>query len=194
MDDGKVIDFSARAIGLMRERLSALDEANACLVSNTRVHLEAVGQIHAAALALFEARSLDHFVHIVTQDWADTLNLDAVSLVLLACRPPSPRGHALPLLDPGLAHAGEAVQFVTREEGDSSALASALFGPADALIRRHAVIRLPLPGSLPAALLAFGSRESLGFDGRVGSQLLSFLGKVTAHLLARWLEPERSPA
>jgi uncharacterized protein YigA (DUF484 family) len=197
MSDGKVIDFGVRALGLMRERLIALDEANACLVSNTRVHLTAVAQIHAAALALFEARSIDHFVHIVTQDWPDTLKVDAVALALVARREGTAAGcAALPRVDPvlleGMAAGG--ICFVPDEQepgwlARDEMLGHALFGPAAALIERQALVRLPLRDGLPPAILALGSRAPLGVDGSSGAQLLGFLGAVTAHLLAGWLRP-----
>lgn len=193
MEDGKVIDFNARALGLMRDRLTALDEANACLVSSTRIHLEAVGQVHSAALALFDAHSLEHFVHIVTHDWVDTLKLDAVSLVLGGERPPALR-RQLPLqLEPGDSAPwdmdGEPVRFVSCR-GAGRHRGASVFGPAEALIRYQALVRLTLPTPWPAGLLALGSREALGFEGRGGAQLLGFLGAVTTHLLASWLARE----
>src|SRR3546814_6954921 len=70
---GQVISFRDNALIELREKVAALDEANADLVAFARGHSGAVSQIHAAALSALDAEGLDHLIHIVTQDWPDSL-------------------------------------------------------------------------------------------------------------------------
>jgi uncharacterized protein YigA (DUF484 family) len=64
-----------------------------------------------------------------------------------------------------------------------------LFGPASALIRAEALIRLDAPAPLPTGLLALGQRTPQGLDTRHGSALLLFLGQVVSRMVGRWLLP-----
>jgi uncharacterized protein YigA (DUF484 family) len=64
-----------------------------------------------------------------------------------------------------------------------------LFGPACALIRAEALIRLESEPPLPNGLLALGQRSGQGFETRHGSELLVFLGRVLTRCMGRWLIP-----
>src|SRR3546814_3335948 len=75
---GDVVNFRDNALIELRGRVAALGEANADLVAFARGHSGAVAQIHAAALSALDAEGLDHLIHIITQDWPDSLGLDAV--------------------------------------------------------------------------------------------------------------------
>src|SRR3546814_9844783 len=81
---GQVISFRDNALIELREKVAALDEANADLVAFARGHSGAVSQIHAAALSALDAVGLDYLIHIVTQDWPDSLGLAAVAIALTA--------------------------------------------------------------------------------------------------------------
>lgn len=156
MSGGKIIDFESSAIGRLRAKLAAADEANADLVAYARGQSGAVAQIHMAALAAMDAEGLEHLVHIVTQDWVDMLAVDAVALTLDM---PEDQGPEVLL------------RAVPR--------GADLFGPAADLIRSEALIRLD------HGLLALGARDAR-FAGGQGSELLAFLGAVVSRMIARW--------
>src|SRR3546814_7682052 len=81
---GDVVNFRDNALIELRGRVAALGEANADLVAFARGHSGAVAQIHAAALSALDAEGLDHLIHIITQDWPDSLGLDAEVIALSA--------------------------------------------------------------------------------------------------------------
>lgn len=181
---GQVISFRDNALIELREKVAALDEANADLVAFARGHSGAVSQIHAAALSALDAEGLDHLIHIVTQDWPDSLGLDAVAIALSA----GDRGvragtSGLQMVAPLYIDAATAGAVVMRivEQGDN------VFGPAAELIRAEALIRLDLPEPLGTGLLALGSREAHAFESGHGSELLAFLGGVVSRMISRWL-------
>lgn len=182
---GNVVAFRDSALIQLRQKVAALDEANADLLAFARGHSGAVAQIHEAALAAMDAECLDHLIHIVTQEWPVILGLDAVALALVsgdtAVRASA---NGLQRVDVTVLEGrmdGPTVIMRGIETGDP------VFGPAAALVRAEALIRLDMPEPLPKGLLALGSRQGLGFDGGHGSELLSFLGAVVSRMIARWL-------
>lgn len=186
-----VLDFQATAISRLRARADALAQDNRVLAQLRRGQSSATAQVHAAVLAALDAGSLDHLIHIITQDWVDHLAVDAVALAL-----------ATP--GQGLRIAGQGLQFVSARaiaswlphRGDvdirSVATGSELFGPAAPLIRSEVLVRLRLPTPYPTAVLAIGSRvplpeASAGQDSASVTELMGFLGAATGKLLVSWL-------
>jgi uncharacterized protein YigA (DUF484 family) len=74
--------FQDHALAQLRARIAAAEEANQDLIAFARGHSGAVAAIHNAVLSVIEAEGLDHLIHIVTQEWPQTLGLDAVALGL----------------------------------------------------------------------------------------------------------------
>ncbi len=181
----QVISFRDSALIELRQKVAALDEANADLVAFARGHAGAVAQIHAAALSALDAEGLDHLIHIVTQDWPDSLGLDAVVIALSAGERAVRAGTTglqmvtPPHIDAAVAGPGVVMRIVERGDG--------VFGPAAGLIRAEALIRLDLPQPLGTGLLALGSREAHAFESGHGSELLAFLGGVVSRMITRWL-------
>ncbi|MBC7987618.1 MAG: DUF484 family protein [Sphingomonadaceae bacterium] len=185
---GQVIDFENGAVAQLKRRVAQAEEDNQDLLAFARGHSGAVSSIHAAVLAAIEAEGLDHLIHIVTQQWPDMLGVDAVSL-------------ALYVEDTAFRADLAGMQFVERRLVERSAgqirgvllrkvgRGHPLFGPASALIRAEALVRLENDPPLPSGLLALGQRESPGFETRHGSELLMFLGATLSRTIGRWLLP-----
>ncbi|HWH22224.1 MAG TPA: DUF484 family protein [Allosphingosinicella sp.] len=183
---GRVISFEDKALAALRARVAAAEEANQDLIAFARGHSGAVASIHAAVLAAIEAESIDHLLHIVTQEWPQILGLDAVALALI-------------IDDEGLRADASGVQVVDaklleRSFADLEGVvlrgverAHPIFGPACELIRAEALIRLDTAPPLPTGLLALGQRGAQGFDTKHGSELLLFLGRVLTRCMGRWL-------
>jgi uncharacterized protein len=184
----QVVSFENHALAALRARIAAAEEANQDLIAFARGHSGAVAAIHASVLAAIEAEGLDHLIHIVTQEWPQTLGLDAVAMALFVD-------------DVGLRADASGLQFVDPRliarsiEGiDGVVLRAAerghpLFGPACELIRAEALIPLQGRPPLPNGLLALGQRGALGLETRHGSELLYFLGSVLTRCIDRWLIP-----
>jgi uncharacterized protein YigA (DUF484 family) len=188
----QVIPFQDHALAALRARVAAAEEANQDLIAFARGHSGAVAAIHAAVLSVIEAEGLDHVIHVVTQEWPQTLGLDAVALALFVGQT-GIRADAsgLQFVDPRViarSIAGfDGVVLRATERGHP------LFGPACELIRAEALVPLrpegAAPHALPNGLLALGQRGGQGFETRQGSELLLFLASVLTRCVDRWLLP-----
>src|SRR3546814_7413424 len=114
-------------------------------------------QIQGAAWSALDAEGLDHLIHIITQDWPDSLGLDAVVIALSAGERAVRAGTSgVQMVAPAyidVAVAGPPVVMRSVEQGDG------MFGPASELIRAEALIRLDLTPPLGTGLLALGRSE-----------------------------------
>lgn len=185
---GTVINFEDRAVANLRARVAAAEEANQDLIAFARGHSGAVASIHEAVLSAVEAEGFDHLIHIVTQEWPQTLGLDAVAVSLFV------GGKGMRADASGLQFVNPRVIERSIAGFDGVVLRGCerghpLFGPACDLIRAEALIRLDSEPPLPNGLLALGQRGELGFETRHGSDLLVFLGRVLTRCMARWLIP-----
>ena len=185
---GTVINFEDRAVARLQARVAAAEEANQDLIAFARGHSGAVASIHEAVLAAVEAEGFDHLIHIVTQEWPQTLGLDAVAMALFAGdKGMRADASGLQFVDPRVIQrsiAGfDGVVLRGCERGHP------LFGPACDLIRAEALVRLDSAPPLPQGLLALGQRGAQKFENRHGSELLVFLGRVLTRCMGRWLIP-----
>jgi uncharacterized protein len=183
---GKVVSFENHALAALRARIAAAEEANQDLIAFARGHSGAVASIHDAVLAAIACEGLDHLIHVATQEWPQTLGLDAVALALLVGEEglradASGPQQVEPLIVARML--GEVDGVVLR----SVSRGHPLFGPACDLIRAEALV--PLSGATPhcRGLLALGQRGGQAFETRHGSELLLFLGHVLTRCMDRWL-------
>jgi uncharacterized protein len=195
-----VIDFTAHALIRLRARVAALEAQNTALLSFARERAGADGLVHKAVLALLEASTLEHAVHIITADWVDMLGLDAIALAFEA------EEQAACLKISGLETLASGSLHALMPGTPSIALENVLegariFGPAADLIRAQALIRLQSPedacantAQLGPGLLALGARTPQHFDGINTAPLLGFLGDVVARTLALWLNHTKALA
>lgn len=183
----QVLSFEVHALAALRARVIAAEEANQDLIAFARGHSGAVTSIHAAVLAAVESEGLDHLIHIVTQEWPQTLGLDAVAVALIA-GDTGLRADAsgLQQVDPRVLARSiggiDGVVLRATERGHP------LFGPACELIRAEALVPLSARPPVRSGLLALGQRGGQGFETRHGSELLLFLGGVLTRCVDRWLK------
>ncbi len=183
LDMGQIV---TRRLGDEVARLKAEHEE---LLANGRANQTAQKQIHAAALAMLEARNFEHLIHVVTRDLAEIFAIDTVTLCVETAddgptQAPTGGVYVLPagqvdrLLGPGAGSRLEGVRCGDR----------AIFGPAAELVRSQALVRLsPSPGS-PPGLLALGSRDGDKFHPGQGTELLQFLSRLMERLFRAWLD------
>jgi uncharacterized protein YigA (DUF484 family) len=183
---GQLIQFEEHALARLRERLGAAEEANQDLIAFARGHSGAVASIHSAVLAAMEADCVATLLHVITQEWPLILGIDAVAIGLIDG-------------DQGLRADGNGVQpvdasFLQRQleqlapvEMRTVERGHPLFGPACELIRAEALVRIEQDGAPPFGVIALGQRAALPLDARHGSELLLFLGRSLATIIARWL-------
>jgi uncharacterized protein YigA (DUF484 family) len=72
--------------------------------------------------------------------------------------------------------------------GADTAGDAALFGSAAGLVRSQALLRLDVSEHAPVGLLCIGTRRPDKFHPGQGTELLSFLARVTELTIAAWLD------
>ncbi len=183
---GMVISFEERAVARLRERLGAVEEANQDLLAFARGHSGAVASIHEAMLAALDADGPEGLFHVVTQEWPLILGLDSVALALVVgSQGFRADADGVQFVAPKMVE--RAMQGIDGVEMRNVGRGHPLFGPACALIRSEALIRIESDRPMPYGLLALGQRAEQPLDGRHGSDLLLFLGRGLAAMIRRWL-------
>lgn len=183
---GKVVSFERSAVASLRERLGAAEHAREELSAFARDHHMATASIHRAVLALMEADSLDDLFRVVIGEWPGRLEVDVVSLALVA------DGLGFTVGDQGIglverrlidrlifAHGDVAMRSVER--------GNILFGAAADGVRSEAIIRMPAEAPLPYGLLLLGHGQASEIDARHTAHLLGFLGASLSAMMRRWL-------
>jgi len=183
-----VVDFQSFMVERLRSEVGRLREQQQSFLDSTRAHLNMEARIHAAVLALTDARSLEQAVQIITHDFAVYLDLDIVCLIVEALDDDVPRANRSGVR---VVEAGTLDQWLGRRDlivrneitGDS-----ALFAAGAGLVRSEALIRLRISPAAPNGLLAFGSRRMSLFEHLHGNEPVVFLGKMVERAIRSWLD------
>lgn len=186
-DGAEVVDMQGFMVSRLQADLARYRDSQDELIQSARSNLSSQMQIHQAVLSVLDARDLEEFIHIVTRDLPLVLDIDALTICVENGGRIEPRHGGLFVLHPGEIDEvfGEGRQVLLRERSEEN---DRLFGPAAALVRSDALVRLKLTGTAPAAMLALGSRNEARFHPGQGTELLSFLAEVIAKCLRRWLD------
>ena len=182
-----VLDFQRYVAGRLQEDLARLRRGHEEFVSASRAGASAQGRVHETVLALLAARSLEHMVEVATVDLALHLEVDAVVLGFEA----GLQGR-LPVAAPGIRAWPRGRIDGWLPPGRDALLAGpvagdpVLFAAAAPLVRSQALLRLPAGPVLPGGLLALGARDPARFQPGAGSDLLVFLARAIALLVAGW--------
>lgn len=183
------LDLQAFMLERLRRDVAQLTSTREALIQATRENMTITGRVHEAVLLMLDATTFEHLIHIATQDCAELLGVDAVSLCVEAADGAMPKVStqgvfALPhgavdrLIGPG-----RAVQL--REQALHT---DVLYGPAASLVQSDALVRLEFSAAAPIGLLALGARETGKFHAGQGTELLSFFAKALARLIRQWLD------
>jgi uncharacterized protein YigA (DUF484 family) len=186
-----VVDLQQFMVEKLRRDLSRLRGLQDELVANSRDNLSTQDRIHKAALVLLAAESFEHLIDIVTTDLAVLLDVDAVALCVETTETAMPRSvEGVQIIASGQVDRllGQGREVLLRDEADGD---ESVFGPAAGLIRSDALIRLAVGQTVPAGLLAFGTRHPGYFNAGQGTELLGFLARVLEHCLRQWLGLKR---
>ncbi|WP_417516122.1 DUF484 family protein [Minwuia sp.] len=186
-DGAEVIDMQGFMVSRLQADLAKVRDSQDELIQSARSNLSSQKQIHEAVLTSLDARDLEEFIHIVTHDFPMVLDVDAISICVERDHVRQSDVSGMFVIPKGGVDAalGEERRVLLRDRADGS---EALFGPAAALVRSDALVRLQLTGSAPAAMIALGSREIGRFHPGQGTELLSFLAEVLEKGLRRWLD------
>ena len=183
----KVVDMQSFMLDRLRDEQDDLKDATNLLISTTRANMMIQTRTHAAAIAILEAEDLDNLIHVICFDLPLLLDVDAVSL----CFETSDKGHpglgnadirwfASGTIDKVLGGGNEFAKLLEYTSDDGS-----VFGEAAGIVQSAALARIGPGETLPAGLLALGSRIRGSFHGGQGTDLLIFLTRVLENCLIR---------
>lgn len=185
---GSVHSFEASALARLRARLGEAEEVNQDLIAFARGHWGAVSSIHRAVLAAIEADGIEQLVATVVDKWPAMLGIDSAAL-LFADRDGAwlTTRNGIQPIDPALITAAlRGLAPVTMRTVDRG---HPMFGERAAMIRAEALIRLDRGGG---GLLLLGQTEAIGIEDSRGFDLLQFLGRSLAAMIARCADPTSS--
>ncbi len=183
-----VVDLQHYLIDRLRRDLAEVRQLHDSTITAARGNLQSQQRVHGAVIDLMNAPSFEHFVEGITTDLALKLDVDAVSLCVESSRPNQPRTKsgvrflALGSVD-ALMGPGREIMLrpaITAER--------ALYGPAAALVKSDALLRLAIGAAAPTGVIAIGSREPGHFRAGQGTELLVFLAKTIESTARAWLD------
>ncbi|MBL4739721.1 MAG: DUF484 family protein [Sneathiella sp.] len=182
-----VVDMQSFLVERLQKEVKYLTRLQDDFVSTARINLHTQKMIHNAIQSLLTATGFTHFVHILTQDLPEILEIDVITLCVEDGPVPLPEMTGLQRLKPGNIERANwsGGNIIMRPEAPSS---EAVFGPAMDLVKSDARIKLTAPSLHANAMLAIGSRESGHFDQNQGTELMSFLATCIQSCLQMWLE------
>ena len=189
-DGGDVVDLQHAMVGRLRADLARSTKQHGELIDAGRNNQRSQARIHATVLRLLSARSLDHFLELMSTDLVGLLNIDAVALCLETGSVAPATSHGIRILPDGtIAKILDGERSVTLRENVPGE--RRIFGEAAGLVRSDALLRLIVRDDAPPALLALGSREPRRFHPGQSTELLAFLAHVTEHCICAWLDLPR---
>jgi len=183
-----VVDLQKTMLDRLRDEMEELRNGAVMLIENSRSNLSTQTQVHAAVLALIKADSLEAVTHAVTEDLPMLLDVDVAGLAFESVpgRVPVPSVLGARTLNPGTVDrmlGADKNVLLTQDMRDDGTL----FGEGAGLVRSSAVVRLRREKPVGNGLLALGSRGDEAFHPGQGTELLSFLARVTETCVNRWL-------
>jgi uncharacterized protein len=182
-----VIDMQSVLVNRLQSEVADLTAIQNEFVKATRMNSHTQDMVHASVQAILSATSLNHFVHILTQDLPELLEIDVITLCIEDAPISLPEMTGLQRLKEGsIARANwHGRDIILRAVAPKS---KAVFGPAKDLVQSDALIKLDVPSLHANAMIAFGSRESDHFQDEQGTELLAFLAMAMQSCLQMWLE------
>ena len=160
VDRGKgVVDFQRFMVARLQGDIDQLNLENTALIHTARANAHSQSRIHAAALALIEARSLGQLLEILTGDLMDILDVDVIAMVVESNGVDLPHVAAsgIRIVEQGAVDEWLGRRDVLLQSGVAGD--PAIYGPGAGLIQSEALLRLTISSRTPAGLVAFGSRD-----------------------------------
>lgn len=188
---GQPADFQAYMIERLKADKDEVVETTREIVENSRANMNNQQRIHAAVLRLLEADTFDDFIHAITVDLANKLDVDIAVLVVEADGQSIPhiQTNGIRALPEGTVDKWMGGKAVLLQ--DDIAGIEAIYGGGATLVKSQVLLRIDVapsvPPTSPPAILAFGSREADMFsEGQATDQIL-FLARVIERCFRTWL-------
>jgi uncharacterized protein YigA (DUF484 family) len=182
-----VIDLQSVMIKKLRREAKRLTKRQTDLLATSRANMTSQMRVHAAALALLDARSFEDLIEAVTTDLAVHMDVDVVVLCVESSDDaPVKTMSGIYVIEPGEVDrqlgAGRDI-VLSRKDPELPEI----YGAGAALVQSEALLRLRPSAEVPTGMLALGSRYEGRFDPYQGTELMGFLGRTLEHCIRTWL-------
>lgn len=187
-----VLDMQTYIIERLQHQIAESSAREHGLLTASRSNLTSQGRVHAAVLALLEARGFEELIERVHTDLARLLDVD-VAVLCIEAAAGAPAGVStvgVQVIEPGEVDRclGPGRDCLLSGEIEAE---SRLFGGAASLIRSQALVRISVRCGCPAGLVALGSRTPNHFEVGQGTELLRFLANALGGCIRGWLTVPR---
>nr|WP_281351246.1 DUF484 family protein [Sneathiella litorea] len=182
-----VVDMQSFLVNRLQKEVTHLTMLQDDFVEAARINMHTQDMVHASIQAILCASSLAHFVHILTQDLPELLEIDVITLCVEDGPIPLPDMTGLQRLKEGSIDRAPWRNQVILLRPDAPK-SKAIFGPAKDLVQSDALIKLEVPSLHAQAMIAFGSRQEGHFHEDQATDLLLFLAIAIQSCLQMWLE------
>ena len=182
-----VADFQSYMIERLKADKEDVVESTRELVENARSNMNNQQRVHKAVLRLLEAQKFDDFIHAITMDLANLLDVDISVLVVEANGTDIPHIHqnGIRILPEGTIDGWMQGKNVLLQDNISGI--EAIYGGGANLVNSQILLRVDIAMETPPAILAFGSRDPNMFrDGQATDQII-FLARVIERCFRAWL-------
>ncbi|MFK7839733.1 MAG: DUF484 family protein [Bdellovibrionales bacterium] len=184
---GQPADFQAYMIDRLKTDREEVIENTREVIENSRANMNNQQRVHAAVLRLLESQNFEDFVHTITMDLANILDVDISVLVVEADGENIPHVNAngVRIIPAGTTDKWMEDKPVLLQDNISGS--EAIFGGGATLVQSQILLRVDISLDTPPAILAFGSRDPNAFsDGQATDQIL-FLARVIERSFRSWL-------
>lgn len=185
---GEVADFQRYMIERLKADKEEIIQTARSVVETSRANMNNQQRVHGAVLRLLEARNFEDFIHCITMDLANLLDVDIAVLVVEADGRDIPHIHTSGIrLIPG----GTVDKWMRGKNAllqDNISGIEPIYGGGAALVKSQILLRVDISMGTPPAILAFGSRDPDMFgEGQATDQIL-FLARVIERCFRTWLD------
>jgi len=185
--ESSVVDLQQVILGRLRMKLLNAAKKHDNLIDSGRSNQQSQSRVNATVLRLLSARSLDHFLELMSVDLVGLLDIDSVALCLET-------GTVAPVISNGIRILpnGTINKIISSERKvilrDNVVGNSLVFGETSGLVSSEAILRLEIQKDGPPAIFVMGSRHAQHFHAGQGTELLAFLANIMELCICRWLD------
>lgn len=184
-----VVDMQPYLVERLKQEMMHHQRVAQNIIQTTQSNLDIQKRTQDAVVRILWAKSFDEFTRIVTQQWADYLGVDGVTLCLEAKSPSFVISEqtGLHFVNKGFGHALFGLDNTTALRPRLQDHIPVFSRKTAKPIKSDALVRLKIGSKPVMGILAFGSYQEGYFQMDQGTESLEFLGRVVEACLARWL-------
>lgn len=184
---GEVADFQQYMIDRLKADKEEVLTSAQEIVETSRANMNNQQRVHKSVLRLLESNSFDDFIHCITMDLANLLDVDIAVLVVESNGEDIPHVHSsgIRIIPEGTLDGWMKGKNVLLQDNISGI--EAIYGGGATLVSSQILLRVDICMGTPPAILAFGSRDPDMFQQGQATDQVLFLARVIERCFRSWL-------